>query len=237
MLQQSRLPLLADDNHASVLADRPIATEVKPPTGEYLAVFKAIERLEAKILTSPRVPLTKKTLVDEEEILTQIDSIRLNLPEIVAAAQEILQYKDRIINEAKQQALQILAEANQHAYQVANELGIIERSEHEARKIRQIAIDECEHLRQQTIIEVQRVTDRNRQELERMRAQVTLECQQIQSGADEYADSVLHNMEHQLTETLQAIQRGRQRLNPEAAGAANIEARSAQRLVEPKKRS
>jgi hypothetical protein len=225
MLQHSHT-LLTEDHHSGILDYQPIATEIKPKKVESSAVFAAIERLEEKILSSPRVPLTKRTMVDEEEILEQLDLIRLNLPEIVATAQEIIQYKERIVGEAQQQVQQILAEANQHAYQVANELGIIERSEHEARKIRQIALAECEHLRQQTMIEAQRMTDRNRQELEKMREQVTLECQQIQSGADEYADRVLHNMEHQLTEILQAIQRGRQRLNTEAAADPKLETRS-----------
>jgi vacuolar-type H+-ATPase subunit H len=232
MLQQSRLPSLADDNHASIFLDyQPIAPKVQPSNVECLAVFAAIERLEEKILTSPRLPLTKKTLVDEEEILAQLDSIRLNLPEIVAAAQEIIEYKDRIINDAQQQVLQILAEANQRAYQVANELGIIERSEYEARKIRQVAIAECEQIRQQTALEVTRSTDRCHQELEKMRAQVMLECKQIQTGADEYADCVLHKMEYQLTEVLQSIRHGRQRLNSEAVTATGSDAQSAKKIA------
>jgi vacuolar-type H+-ATPase subunit H len=179
-------------------------------------VFVAIDRLEESILNSPRLPLTGKTMVNEEEILEQLDAIRLSLPAVVAIAQEIIQYKEQIIKEAQQQVQQILADANQRAYQVANELGIIDRAEQEARQIRQVAIAECEHLRQQTVTEVERVRNHNIQEMERMRQQVTLECEQVQDGADEYADRILHNMESQLTDILQAIQRGRQRLNTES---------------------
>ena len=49
--------------------------------------------------------------------------------------------------------------------------------------------------------------------MERMRENVRNECQHIQAGADEYADRVLHNLEDGLTDVLQTIQRGRQRLN------------------------
>ena len=156
-------------------------------------------------------------MVDEEELLDRLDAIRLSLPEVITTAQEIVLYQERLIKEAQQQVQQILAEANQRAYQVANELGIIDRAEQEARQIRQIAIAECEQLRQQTIIEVQRTRDRHLQELERMRAQVMIECQQIQAVADDYADRVLQNMEHQLTDILQAIQSGRQRLSNEGS--------------------
>jgi vacuolar-type H+-ATPase subunit H len=203
------------DSH--ILDERILTTEVKPQYLEPWAVFAAIEQLEERILDSPRVPLTGKTMVDEEELLDRLDAIRLSLPEVITTAQEIVLYQERLIKEAQQQVQQILAEANQRAYQVANELGIIDRAEQEARQIRQIAIAECEQLRQQTIIEVQRTRDCHLQEIERMRAQVMIECQQIQAGADDYADRVLQNMEHQLTDILQAIQSGRQRLSNEGS--------------------
>ena len=223
MLQQSQHPSLADDSYASSLEDRLIPTEIRPKNLESSVVFTAIDRLEDRILNSPRVPLTGKTMVNEEELLEQLDTIRAQLPAVITTAQEICQYKDRLIREAQQQVQQILAEANQRAYQVANELGIIEHAEQEAHQIRQIALSECEQLRQQTILEVQRIRDRHLQDIERMRAQVELECQQTQDGADGYADRVLHNMESQLTDILQAIQRGRQRLSIDATASDHVE--------------
>jgi predicted GNAT family acetyltransferase len=223
MLQQSFHPALADETTSSVSeyqrlteTEAEAEAEVKLAKAESPVVFEAIDRLEETILNSLRVPLTGKTMVNEEELLEQLDSIRSSLPEVVATAQKILDYKDRIIGDAQQQVQQILAEANQRAYQVANELGIIDRSEQEATQIRQMAIAECEQLRQQTIIEVERVRNHSIQELERMRQNTIVECQEIQDGADEYADRVLHSMEDRLTDVLQSIQRGRQRLNIEA---------------------
>lgn len=224
MLQQSFHPALAEETHLSALEHRLVAPEVTPVNVESPDVFAAIDRLEETILNSPRVPLTGKTMVNEEEILDQLDTLRLSLPEVVAISQEIIQYKERIIKEAQQQVQQILADANQRAYQVTNELGIIDRSEQEASQIRQVAISECEHLRQQTVTEVERVRNHNIQEMELMRQQVTIECEQIQDGADEYADQILHNMEYQLADILQAIQRGRQRLNTESTSLRQAQA-------------
>ena len=227
MLQQAFHPALADETYSS-MADYPPPNEAeaKSVAVDAPAIFAAIDRLEETILNSPRVPLTGKTMVDEEELLAQLDTIRLNLPEIITTAQEILDYKDRLISETQQQVQQILAKANQRAYQVANELGIIDRSEQEANHIRQMAMAECEHLRQQTISEVERIRTHNIQEMERMRQQVMIECQEIQAGADEYADRILHNMEYQLTDVLQAIQRGRKRLNIESESGNNAQPQS-----------
>jgi hypothetical protein len=236
MLQQNH-PFLADEIYSGILGDsrtqrfidRAIETEIAPATFESLDVFAAIEGLETRILQSPRVPLTGKTMVNEEELLEQLDSIRLNLPEIVVNAQEIVNYREHLIQSAQQQAQQIIAEANQRAYQVANELGIIDRAEQQARQIEEIAIAECDRLRQQTILETQRLSDLHSQEMERLRARVTSECQQIQAGADEYADRVLHEMEDRLTDILQVIKRGRNRLNPESTGT-NPQQKSQQQI-------
>jgi cell division septum initiation protein DivIVA len=224
MLQQAFNPTLTDEIPVS-MADYPPPIEAEANSGEVdcSAILAAIDRLEETILNSHRVPLTGKTIINEEELLEQLDAIRSNLPDTIIVAQEIVQYKKQIIGETQQQVQQILAEANQRAYQVANELGIIDRSEQEAKQIKQIAIAECEQLRQQTIVEVERIRTHNIQEMERMRQQVTIECQEILAGADEYADRILHNMEYQLTDVLQAIQSGRKRLNIESESVHNYQ--------------
>ncbi|WP_373540857.1 DivIVA domain-containing protein [Chamaesiphon sp.] len=220
MLQQSTHSALAfepqldsaDDKPDPPIAARSPAPQIQPPHVPHRSVFAAIERLEEIILDSPRVPLIGKIVVDEEELLEQIDLLRSNLPEIIATAKEIVQFKDLLMREAQQQVQQILAEANQHAYQVANELGIVDRAEQEARQIRQLAIAECEDLKQQTIVEIEQLRAYHIQEIERMRENVRLECQHIQAGADEYADRVLHDMEDRLTDAIHTVQRGRQHL-------------------------
>ena len=217
MLQQSNHQTVNNDLHASAPAHRAIPQE---GAVDFLPVLTAIEQLEDTILNSPRVPLTGKTIVNEEELLEQLDAIRTNLPEIVDRAQEILEYKDLLIRDAQQQSQQILSEATQRAHQIANELEIIDRAEQEATRIRQITLSECEQLRQQTAIEMERVRHHNLHDIERVRHQVMVECEEVQDGADAYADRILHDLEHQLSTTLQSIQQGRQRLNSETARTA-----------------
>jgi cell division septum initiation protein DivIVA len=179
-------------------------------------IFRAIDRLEERILNSPRVPLTGRTMVDEEVLLEQLDAIRLSLPEVVTTAREVLEYKHHIVREAQQQAQQVLEEASHCAQQISNELGIVARAQQEASQIKQMAIVECDRLRQQALEELQQLHDRQARELGQMRQEVVAECHQIQAGADEYADRVLHNVEYQLKDMLQSIQRGRQYLNRDA---------------------
>ena len=238
MLQQSFYPTLAEDEYLVSTYDRAeVEPSIRATWPQSADILAEIDRLEESILNSPRVPLTGKTVVNEEELLDHLDTVRANLPDalktakevldykhqIIAEAQqqakEILDYKHQIIAEAQQQAKEIIAEANRHAYQVANESGIVDRAEIEAMQIRQMTIAECEQIRLQTTIEVERIRNHNIQELERTRQVAIRDCQQIQAGADEYADGVLSGMECQLTDLIQAIQRGRQQLHIESASA------------------
>jgi cell division septum initiation protein DivIVA len=215
MLQQYFHTTLTDSNVTALQVNR-LPSEIETAgsiEGESLDVFMAIELLEEKILNSPRVPLTGKTMVNEEELLEQLDLIRLKLPEVIVAAQEILQYKQQIVAEAQKQVQHTLIEANRRADRITNELGIIELSKHEANQIRQAAMAECEQFRQQTIAE-----------LAQMRREAVAECQQIQAGADEYADRVLHDMQIQFTDILQTVQRGRKRLERDAVARNNSQA-------------
>jgi cell division septum initiation protein DivIVA len=215
MLQQYFHTTLTDSNVTALQVNR-LPSEVETAVsieGDSLDVFMAIELLEEKILDSPRVPLTGKTMVNEEELLEQLDLIRLKLPEVIVAAQEILQYKQQIVAEAQKQVQHTLIEANRRADRITNELGIIELSKHEANQIRQAAMAECEQFRQQTIAE-----------LAQMRQEAVAECQQIQAGADEYADRVLHDMQSQFTDILQTVQRGRKRLERDAVARNNSQA-------------
>jgi cell division septum initiation protein DivIVA len=215
MLQPPLYSDSANNDFPTNSDSRPLNEAPEPNTEiDSSHIEAALDRLEETILNSPRVPLTGKTMVNEEEFLEQIDLIRLSIPPAIKTAQEILQYKNQIIQETQQQAQQMLAEANQRAYHIANELGIIERAEQEASEMHQIAISQCEQMRQQTIIEVERIRDLNVQEIERMRQETIAECQSIQSGADEYADRILSQMEEQFSDILQSVKMGRQRLNP-----------------------
>lgn len=62
-----------------------------------------------------------------------------------------------------------------------------------------------------------------------MRQKAIAEFEEIQQGADEYADAVLNNLEQQLKEILRIIYNGRQKLKPD--GSPNSNSASTQHLA------
>lgn len=169
--------------------------------------------MEEMVLDSPRLPLTGKTLVDEEQLLDQLDLVRLNLPSAFQVAQEVIGRRDEILREAEDYGRQILATAETRAVELTDELGIIRQAEQEAQQVRQQIQQECDALREQALAEVDQIRQQAKQELNEMRQNALLESEQIQQGADDYADGVLEDMEQRLTDMMRIVRNGRQQIN------------------------
>ncbi|NJR65026.1 MAG: ATP synthase F0 subunit B [Leptolyngbyaceae cyanobacterium CRU_2_3] len=184
------------------------------------------------ILDSIRVPLSRLTLVDEEQLLDQLDLVRLNLPTAFQEATEIVIHKEEVLIDAEQYAQEIIASAEQRAAQILDEISIIRQAEGEAQRIRQQVQHECEAMQQQTLADIDQIRRRAQQELEDMQRLALVECEEIQRGADDYADRVLQDMENRLTEMMRVIRNGRQQVqaNPPSTRTPQQDGYAANRL-------
>jgi hypothetical protein len=174
---------------------------------------RELNRLEEIILDSPRIPLSRRTLIDEDQMLEQLDLVRLNLPTAFQEAAELVVHKEEILQE--QYAQEIIAAAEQRAAHILNDMGLVRQAETEAMQIRQQVQQECDTIQQQTLADIDQMRRRAQQELDEMQRRALDECEEIQSGADDYADRVLRDMEQQLTEMMRVVRNGLQQLHPE----------------------
>jgi F0F1-type ATP synthase membrane subunit b/b' len=176
---------------------------------------RELNRLEEIILDSPRVPLSRRTLVDEDQLLEQLDLVRLNLPPAFQEATELVVHKEEILQEAEQYAQEIIAAAEQRAAQILNDMGLVRQAEQEAAQIRHQVQIECDAIQQQTLADIDQMRRQAQQELDEMQRRALAECEEIQAGADDYADRVLRDMEQQLSEMMRVVQNGLRQLHPE----------------------
>jgi F0F1-type ATP synthase membrane subunit b/b' len=185
-------------------------------------VQRELNKMEELILDSPRVPMSRRTIIDEEQLLEQLDLIRLNLPSAFQEATEILVHKEDILLEAEQYAQEIIAAAEQRATQIVNDTGLVRQAEMEAQLIRQQVQQECEAMQQQALAEVDQIRRRAQQDLEEMQRMAIAEAEDIQNGADDYADRVLRDMEDRLSEMTRIVQNGRQQVRGQSPNAQPV---------------
>ncbi|MGL5876693.1 MAG: hypothetical protein ACRC2V_02745 [Xenococcaceae cyanobacterium] len=177
--------------------------------------FEAIEELDKLfeiIANSPRVPMLGLTMIDEEQVLDRLDSIKNNLPEVLRQAWQLIDREREIVEDAQNYAKEIVAEAEQSAAKILSETDLVRQAEAEAAKVKMEVQQECDRLKQQTLEEIEQIRQQTRQEVQQWRELAHVECEDIQNGADDYADVVLDNLEGQLSQMLETIRRGRQEL-------------------------
>lgn len=175
-------------------------------------IQQELNKLEDMLLDSPRLPLSRWTLVDEEQLLDQLDLLRIHLPSAFQDAKDIIRNKEEILLEAENYAQDIVEAAERRAAEILDEMGLIRQAEMEARQIRQQIQQECDVIHEQTMQEVEQLRRQIQQEVEEMRVMAIAECEEIQRGADDYADRVLRDMEQQMADMIRVIRNGRQQL-------------------------
>ncbi|BAZ69168.1 hypothetical protein NIES4106_39390 [Fischerella sp. NIES-4106] len=180
-----------------------------------------LNRLEEMILASFHIPLTRRTLVDEEKLLDQLDFIRMCLPTAFSEATDMLQHKEEILLQAEEYGQQIVEAAQAKRAQILDDSDILRQAEREAAELRQQVQQECNAMLQDTLEEIDRKRRQCQQELEEMRRTAIAEAEAIEQGADDYADSVLENIEEQLHDMLQIVNKGREQLQPNLPPARN----------------
>ncbi|WOD41780.1 hypothetical protein [Nodosilinea sp. E11] len=192
-----------------------------PSPGD-LDIQQELNNLEELILASPRVPFSGRTLVDEDQLLDQLDAIRLNLPPAFRQAVQILQQRNSVIAEAERYAQDLIAAAEQQAAQILDELGIVRQAEQMAQQIKTQAQKDCDGLRTQVISDIEQMQTQAQREWEAQRQKALAEQTMIQQEADGYADQVLSSVEQQLSQMLRIIQNGRSHLQPVKEAPATV---------------
>jgi len=187
--------------------------EKKAPSQDY-DIYRELNRMEEMLLDSPRIPLSRRTLVDEEQLLIQLDAVRLALPNALQQALSVVQQQEMVMQEAEQYAQDIIAAAERRASEILDEMGLIRQAELEVAQTRQKLQNECEEIRQELLAEMDQIRRQAQQEADEVRKMAIAESQDIQQGADDYADRVLGNIEQQLLSMIGVIRNGRQQLQP-----------------------
>jgi len=122
-----------------------------------LELFNILNELEELIGNSPKVPMTKRVLIDEDRLLDYLDRIRASMPEELRQAKWVLQEREKVISDSKREAVRIIEDAemqlekkavDSEITRKAQEMGeeIRFRSEEMARQIKQGALDYADEM-------------------------------------------------------------------------------------------
>lgn len=126
----------------------PVGCRADEQGGEIIDVLELIDRLEQLVSSGTRLPLSSRTLVDEQEFLEIIDQLRVTVPEEIKQARRVSQEKERVILQAEAEADKIINAARERATMMLQENELVRQAQDETRQMVEAARQEAEEIRQ-----------------------------------------------------------------------------------------
>ena len=138
-------------------------------------ILHLVDRIEELFNESRAVPFTRNVVVDEDKMLDIIDQMRVNIPEEVKKAQQIVAQKDRIVAQAQEEASRIVALAKEKAEQIVEREAIVKSAQTRAAQIVAQALEDATNTRHDA-------DDYVIQSLQEMETEVTRLLAQVRNG-------------------------------------------------------
>ena len=111
-----------------------------------------LDELDEMVDLAWNLPMTGgKCVVDGEKIRERLENIRLNFPQEMKKAKDVLEERERLISKANQDATIIVAEAERVREKILNEQIIMKEARENANAIMEKATEESERMRNAAI--------------------------------------------------------------------------------------
>src|SRR5512142_2782588 len=111
-------------------------------------ILYLVDRLEALLSKGWRVPMTSKTMIDEDEFLDIVDQMRIAIPEEIKLAKKMQADRERVLAQTQEEAARILALAKEDAARLVNEHAVVRAAEERADQIGMQAKADADTVRQ-----------------------------------------------------------------------------------------
>ncbi len=149
-------------------------------------IVNVIDKLDALVSTSAKVPATKSRLVDAEKVMELLAQLRLAIPQDMKSAQEVIDKKDSIINQSLIDARRIRTEAEEEFAAKLEESELMVTAKRRAQQL----VEETE------------------QKANRITEQAEVQSRNNRAEADAYVVQTLRNLEREMTTVLTTVRNG-----------------------------
>ena len=153
-------------------------------------VNETLDRIENLVVDAKHFPLTGKSIIDENDLIHLVDELRQELPLALEHAERVMADRDKLIEDARTEADNIINQAKGYADKLVDEHEIVRQAREKADAI------------------LNQAQGQERDIMERTQKN----SQQMRDDADNYANQVLDQLIAHVTNTFQGVQQAEQGL-------------------------
>ena len=171
-------------------------------------VLQILTKLEASVNARTKVPGMGKSLVDTDQLSELAKELRQAVPKDIQEAQEILQRREELLNQALADAARIRTLAEEEMGERLAQSEVAQEARQHADKIIEEAREQADKMLEdgrenakKTVGEAERSAQKIEQDVEGF-------AQERTSGADQYTREVLFHLEGELSQLLGSVRKG-----------------------------
>lgn len=165
-------------------------------------IYTLLEKMEHNLTGAIKLLPLPYAIANVDNLLELLDKVRVSLPGEIQEARDILQRKEELLTEAQNKADNIIYQAQVVANKMIGESEILKAVQMEAERIKKEVIDDCTAMKKQT-----------QEDIEKARENSVNEAIMIKEGAEKYAESILLNLDNDMTQLHEIIKNGQRQLS------------------------
>jgi cell division septum initiation protein DivIVA len=146
-------------------------------------ILYLLDQLEEVLGAGSRLPLTSRTLVDEQEILDILDQIRVSVPDELKAARRLTQDRDQIIADARAEADRLVLDAETQAVERVSQHNLVRVAEGRAADIEERAMLQAADIRREADAYAYKVLQKLREQIGQVAQTVDRGLSELESGS------------------------------------------------------
>ena len=156
-----------------------------------MSVNDILYEIENLVVDGKHIVFTNKSIIEEPDLVRLVDDLRNELPLALQNATQIMQDKDEILTQAKEEATRIVEQAKEYAGKLVDESEIVVQSQDKAKLIMEQAKAQEQEIMEKTM----------------------QSSQQLRSDADQYANQVFDHLIANVGNALGVLQQAKAELN------------------------
>ena len=156
-----------------------------------MSVNDILDEIENLVVDGKHIVFTNKSIIEEPDLVRLVDDLRNELPLALQNATQIMQDKDEILAQAKEEATRIVEQAKAYAGKMVDESEIVVQSQDKAKLIMEQAKAQEQEIMEKTM----------------------QSSQQLRSDADQYANQVFDHLIANVGNALGVLQQAKAELN------------------------
>ncbi|WP_462331639.1 ATP synthase subunit B family protein [Schwartzia sp. (in: firmicutes)] len=155
-----------------------------------MAVSNILDEIENLVVDGKHIVFTNKSIIEEPDLVRLIDDLRNELPLELQQAEQVMQDKDAILAEAREEAERIVNQAKEYANHLVDESEVVKQSQEKAALI---------------------MEQTKAQEQEILNAAYTT-AQQLRTDSSQYANQVFDHLIINVGNAMQVLQQAKEEL-------------------------